>query len=226
MIKNFPVDQTATQRCELKPDYYFNGDLENVITLVKVQRFIHLLKESEYNHSEIDFLEEGFTEGFSIEYNRPTDRQSRSENIPFTVGNKTILWNKLMKEVKLGRVAGPFEKIPFKNYIQSPIGLVPKAGGDGNGTRLIFYLSYDFKRDGLKPLNHFTPDELCMVKYCDLDFAVSTYLKLANEIFSNGESDYTERDSKEKDRKRKWKDRYCNKSHRKKKQKNYIRIEI
>ena len=37
-----------------------------------------------------------------------------------------------MKEVKLGRVAGPFLKVPFDNYIQSPIGLVPKAGG---GTR-------------------------------------------------------------------------------------------
>ena len=46
-----------------------------------------------------------------------------------------------MKEVKAERVAGPFESIPYENYIQSPIGLVPKSG---NKTRMIFHLSYKF----------------------------------------------------------------------------------
>ena len=46
-----------------------------------------------------------------------------------------------MKEVKVGRYCRPFEQIPYANYIQSPIGLVPKAGGK---MRLIFHLSYDF----------------------------------------------------------------------------------
>ena len=33
-----------------------------------------------------------------------------------------------MKEVKEGRVAGPYRKenFPFKQFIQSPLGLVPK----------------------------------------------------------------------------------------------------
>ena len=43
-----------------------------------------------------------------------------------------------MNEVRLGRVAGPFEKIPFTNYTQSPVGLVPKDGS--KKTRLIFLL--------------------------------------------------------------------------------------
>ena len=47
-------------------------------------------------------------------------------NLKFRVGNPTILWNKVMKEVGLGRYAGPFKQIPFNNYIQSPIGLVEK----------------------------------------------------------------------------------------------------
>ena len=76
-----------------------------------------------------------------------------------------------MKEVQVGRVAGPFEKIPFKNYIQSLIGLVPKKGK--SKTRLIFHLSYDFTEaeDG-KSLNGCTPKEICTVKYNDLDHAV------------------------------------------------------
>ena len=33
-----------------------------------------------------------------------------------------------MKEVQANRVASPYKSIPFDNFIQSPIGLVPKVG--------------------------------------------------------------------------------------------------
>ena len=49
-----------------------------------------------------------------------------------------------MKEVEAKRVAGLYDKIPFENYIQSPVGLVPKAGGK---TRMIFHLSYNFSEE-------------------------------------------------------------------------------
>ena len=87
---------------------------------------------------------DGFHNGFEIGYQGPQNRQSESNNIPFTpgVGDKTVLWQKIMNEVKAGRYARPFEKIPFKHYIQSPVGLVPKKG---NKARLIFHLLYEFK---------------------------------------------------------------------------------
>ena len=34
-----------------------------------------------------------------------------------------------MKEVEAKHYAGPFKTIPFENFIQSPIGLVPKDNG-------------------------------------------------------------------------------------------------
>ena len=134
---------------------------------------------------EIKFLENGFTNGFNICYEGPQNRRSSSENIPITVGDEVELWNKLMKEVKMKTVAGPFDEIPFEIYIQSVINLVPKAGQDA--TRLIFHLSYDFKRDGLKSVNFYTPKEKCMVKYKDLDFAVKMYLDLCDEIIDHAE---------------------------------------
>ena len=73
-----------------------------------------------------------------------------------------------MKEVKVGKYAGPLEDIPYKNFIQSPIGLVPKAG---NKTQLIFPLAYEFV-DGKGSLNGNTPKEKCSVKYHDLDTAI------------------------------------------------------
>ena len=86
-----------------------------------------------------------------------------------------------MKEVKLNRVAGPFKQIPFANYIQSPIGLVPKD--DGKKTCLIFHLSFDFdcENEELKSLNCHTPKDLCNVRYNDIDCAVSAFLSLAKK---------------------------------------------
>ena len=72
-----------------------------------------------------------------------------------------------MKEVELHRFAGPFEHIPFREYVQNPAGLVAKANGQ---TRLIFHLSYDFH--DYKSINHYTPKEQCLVKYRDFDQAV------------------------------------------------------
>ena len=114
----------------------------------------------------------GFLNGFSILYNGPKNRQSKSQNIPFVVGNRIEMWNKIMKEVKEKRVAGPFNTVPFSNYIQSPIGLVPKAG---NQTRLIFHLSYCFSENE-QSVNHHTPSDECSVKYNDLDHAVENCL--------------------------------------------------
>ena len=78
-------------------------------------------------------------EGFCLEYQGPTDIQQRAPNLKLNgVGNPTVLWNKVMKEVKAKRYAGPFKEIPFKNFIQSPIGLVPKD--NGKDVQLIFSL--------------------------------------------------------------------------------------
>ena len=85
-----------------------------------------------------------------------------------------------MKEVSLHRVAGPFEQIPFANYIQSPIGLVPKVGTDK--TRLIFHLSFQFKQEPHGSLNFHTPRDRCKVHYQDLDYAIKTFLDLVRSV--------------------------------------------
>ena len=129
------------------------------------------MRKYNYDAAATKYLKEGFTNGFDIGYQGPKERKSCSNKLPLHVGSKTELWNKLMKEVKLGRVAGPFEEIPFDNFIQSPIGLVPKAGSNSGKTRLIFHLSYDFN-PGEESLNFHTPRDICTMKYKDLDLAM------------------------------------------------------
>ena len=142
----------------MEPEFGTNYDLNSIVTPIDVQKLESLLVQSNYDPSETQFVVQGFRDGFDLEYSGPTNRTSRSRNIPFTIGTKTHLWNKLIKEVKLKRVAGPFDEIPFQNYIQSPIGLVPKTGGK---MRLIFHLSYQFGPNE-QSVNHHTPKE----KFC------------------------------------------------------------
>ena len=130
-----------------------------------------MLKQSNYDKGKTEFLIQGFTHGFRIGYNGSTNCRDMSKNLPLRdMGTRTDLWNKVMKEVSLGWYSGPFDikDLPFQSFIQSPIGLVPKAGGQ---TRLIFHLSYDFS-NGNPSVNACTPQERCKVKYWDQDHAI------------------------------------------------------
>ena len=148
---NPPIDE--------KPMFHENLDLQNICTPVKHQVLRELLTQMNFDTAETNFLVDGFKNGFDIQYKGPVNRQSRAKNLKLTIGSKTILWNKLMKEVMLGRVAGPFKEVPFENFILSPIGLVPKAGSKDQ-TRLIFHLSYNFpgenEGEGAESLNFHT----------------------------------------------------------------------
>ena len=157
-----------------------NLRINDIVTPIKVHRLWHFLNITNYDKNESKFLIQGFTRGFSLEYQGPLNRADVSNNIPLTVGTPMDLWQKVMKEVQLGRVAGPFnqEQLP-KFYVQSPIGLVPKANGK---LRLIFHLSYEFK-NGNPSINRCTPREYCAVHYNDTDHAIGNCAKFRNKVF-------------------------------------------
>ena len=153
---------------------YENFDLQNIKTPVKADILEKLLIESEYDKKETAFLIDGFKNGFSLGYDGDRQVKLTSPNLKFReVGSPTELWNKVMKEVKEGRYAGPFEKIPFEHYIQSPIGLVPKD--KGKNTRLIFHLSYP--RGKGTSVNANTPKHKCSVSYPDFNEAIQMCIK-------------------------------------------------
>ena len=156
---------------------YSNFDLENIFTPVDADKLHQILTESDYDSQKTEFLVKGFKEGFSLGYQGSFQIKMESPNlkIQLGVGSELELWNKVMKEVKAKRYAGPYEAIPFDDhYIQSPIGLVPKDGG--KNTRLIFHLSYPRNGSNLS-VNSNTPKEMCTVKYPDFSKAVQLCLQ-------------------------------------------------
>ena len=154
------------------------------MTPVNVDLLKLLLRRYNYGAAETQFLVDGFRYGFNIGYIGSHHRRDRSRNHP--IENKVVLWNKIMKEVKCKRYAGPFESIPFKYYVQSPVRLVPKSNGD---VRLIFDLSHNF---GDNPsVNGSTDKTQCLVKYRDLDYAVNICNSLKGEMLYFGSTDFS-----------------------------------
>ena len=148
--------------------YFENFDLENIITPVDTRQLRYLLECSGYDTVKTDQLIDSFDNGFSLGYEGPSDVKIKSSNFR-GVSNKMILWNKVMKEVRLKRFAGPFESIPFDDYIQSPIGPVPKD--DGKEVHLIFHLSYP-RGNRKTSVNANTDKNKCSVVYPSFDEAI------------------------------------------------------
>lgn len=143
------------------------------MTPINAQVLQQLLEESQYDEQKSRYLVEGFTHGFSIEYTGPNNRQDYSRNHKLRSGNKTTLWNKLMKEVSLKRCASPFLEIPYDTWIQSPVTLIPKASG--LDSRLVFNLSHNFPT--YPSVNSYVPQERKTVKYQDLDHALQMIME-------------------------------------------------
>ena len=147
---------------------YENKDLQNIITPVDVDKYEQLLKQSGYDEQKTDYLVKGFRYGFSVRFQGKVEGKRVAPNLKLRVGSEIELWNKVMTEVKAKRYAGPFKEPPFKDFIQSPIGLVPKD--KGKKTRLIFHLSYP--KRGNTSVNSQIPHEYCTVRYPDFEEAV------------------------------------------------------
>ena len=109
--------------------HYENFNLTDIVMPVKVDVLQQLLWDTGFDKEKSDFLIDKFINGFPIGYDGDTNVKMRSPSLKLNMGSECILWNKVMKEVKLNRYVGPFKDIPYDNFIQSPIGLVPKDNG-------------------------------------------------------------------------------------------------
>ena len=129
-----------------------------------MEKFVHWLQG--YNEKEKYFLLTGFKFGSNIPY--VGKREYRySKNLKSANENPDILREFFFKEVKAGRVDGPFDVPPFSNLQISPLGLVPKKKiGE---YRIIHHLSYP---DQLSVIDGI-PQDMCTVQYQTIDDAVS-----------------------------------------------------
>jgi len=137
--------------------------LHRVSSPIHINRLIEHLDQ--YPQTDVAFeLIEGFRQGFHLQYSGPR-LASNSPNLLSVQRNPELALQLVLKEVSLGRVAGPFITRPIYDLRLSPLGLVPKHDGS---MRLIHHLSYPFGEG----VNDYIDPDKCSVNYSSFDHAV------------------------------------------------------
>ena len=146
-------------------------------TPVIVQKLAKYLDD--YPKEQRDFLLEGFSVGFSIRFEG--DRSGYdSKNLTSALDNEHVVDRKLDKELAAGRIAGPFNSIPFADFKCSPLGVVPKKSP--NEFRLIHHLSFA-PGEADTSVNQGIPREEATVQYEGIDDAVHLLKQLGPKAF-------------------------------------------
>ena len=138
-------------------------------TPVKVQVLADYLID--YDKNEKIFLIEGFSNGFSLGATDVSYSNLIPRNHKSTYEHPDILKTKIQKEVSLGRYMGPFKSPPFKKFICSPLGLVPKK--EPGCFRLIHDLSYPKNAS----VNSSIPPEKSAVVYQNIETVIDLVIK-------------------------------------------------
>ncbi|KAK6195007.1 hypothetical protein SNE40_000528 [Patella caerulea] len=124
-----------------------------------------------YDESEINFIFEGFMNGFPLNITLENIRPY-TNNLKSALELPDIVQLKLDKELKAGRIAGPFDEKPFENFHASPLGVVEKKVA---GTyRLIHHLSYP---EG-ESVNDSIRNDFCTVQYSTIQNAIQVIKQL------------------------------------------------
>lgn len=108
-----------------------------------------------------DELLKGFSHGFRLHYLGPR-HPTECSNLVSVSKNPDATRAKILNEVSLGRVLGPFSNKPISTLRISPIGIVPKSDGKW---RLITHLSFPFNHS----VNDFIEYEYSTVQYSKFD---------------------------------------------------------
>lgn len=128
---------------------------------IRTQKLEYLLKD----YPNCAFLIQGFTKGFRLHYHGP-QQSYEIKNNKSVLENEKQVFDKVLNEVSLGRIAGPFLVKPFDNFHVSPLGRVPKKE-EGK-----FRIIHDLSQPRGYSVNNFISDEYASVRYETFDDVV------------------------------------------------------
>ena len=93
-------------------------------TPIKINKLKLILQG--YDVEKLNFLISGFRHGFYLGYQGPR-KSCFVKNSDSTKDNWEVVNTKLKKEMKMGRIAGPFNMPPFEKFRVSPLAVIPKS---------------------------------------------------------------------------------------------------
>jgi hypothetical protein len=131
---------------------------------------------SGYDPTKLSYLKRGFSEGFRLNFEGKVASYT-CRNLASVNSNKAVVRDKIEKEIRTGRVAGPFDSPPFPNFRSSPIGVVPKK------TPGEFRMIQDLSSPHGNSVNDGIPAEAKTVHYASIQDAITKIKALKNPVF-------------------------------------------
>ena len=142
----------------------------NAINLLKS------LEDTDYDTVKRNFLYLGFLRGFSLGFNGVPNSDIDVKNKATSELEKQAISEAISKELKHGRICGPFSILPFSSFQVNPISVVKKKNGS---YRMITNLS----SPAGKSVNDGIPDEFARVSYASLDTAIKLVISRGQGAF-------------------------------------------
>lgn len=121
------------------------------------------LLDKYYNREAAIYLLEGLSIDFRI-LALPPSAPFWEKNLKSVVGIEEVVRNKILKEVKAGRVVGSFKELP------PPISFLVGSCAQGGPHRILPHTSFILSKG--ESVNDGIPSHLCSVRYTSLDEAI------------------------------------------------------
>ena len=128
---------------------------------------VEVLSKYLEGYENAQYIIDGFTQGFRINFDGP-DLPLTSSNSDSANQNPQAVDQKIKKELELGRLAGPFDSVPFQNYKCSPLALREKQ--NTGKYRLLHNLSFPYDATSV---NYNISKDDSTVSYSNIKDAIS-----------------------------------------------------
>ena len=161
-----------TKETPLRPDLQLQR--HKPVTPVKVDRLNFFL--TGYHPPLRQFLVNGFSYGFRVGFVGER-RAAQSPNLKSALEQPQAVRRTFRKELEAGRIRGPFPRPPFRKFVCSPLGIVPKKVP--SEFRLIQRLSYPCGSS----VNDYIPERTSSVRYASISDAITVIKQLGAGCF-------------------------------------------
>ena len=125
----------------------------------------------------VDYLVDGFTNGFDLGMKRCLDPRPPCKNSRAVQHKPAITQALVDEEIEKGHILRPFDIPPLDDLIYSPLNIVPK--GDTDKYRLIHDLAYPYDSD--QSVNSCIPQEWASVQYHYIEEVMNIAVILGRE---------------------------------------------
>ena len=147
---------------------------------------LEVLLKKTLNRELVDYLVNGFTQGFDLGMTRYPKPRPLCKNSREVRSHPDVTQKLVNKEVRKDHILGPFKELLFKNLVYSPLNIGSKAGDEEATDEKKWHLIHDlvYPYDGINSVNACIPEENSSVEYHYIDEVIRIAITIGTGCWS------------------------------------------